>query len=65
MKKVYQNIKVHAEDLAAGKVRVQNKYFFTNLNEFEADVGASQATAAKCSRARWAAWTCRRKPAKT
>ena len=36
VKKVYQNIKVHAVDLAAGKVRVQNKYFFTNLNEFEA-----------------------------
>ena len=34
--KVYQHIKVHAVDLAAGKVRVQNKYFFTNLNEFEA-----------------------------
>lgn len=37
VKKVYQNIKVHAVDLAAGKVRVQNKYFFTNLNEFEAE----------------------------
>jgi len=37
VKKVYQNIKVHAADLAAGKVRVQNKYFFTNLNEFEAE----------------------------
>ena len=36
VKKVYQNVKVHAVDLAAGKVRVQNKYFFTNLNEFEA-----------------------------
>jgi beta-galactosidase len=36
VKKVYQHVKVHAEDLAAGKVRVQNKYFFTNLNEFEA-----------------------------
>ena len=36
VKKVYQHIKVHADDLAAGKVRVQNKYFFTNLNEFEA-----------------------------
>ena len=28
MKKVYQNIKVHAEDLANGKVAIQNKYFF-------------------------------------
>ncbi len=36
VKKVYQHIKVHADDLAAGKIRVQNKYFFTNLNEFEA-----------------------------
>jgi beta-galactosidase len=36
VKKVYQHVKVHADDLAAGKVRVQNKYFFTNLNEFEA-----------------------------
>ncbi len=36
VKKVYQNVKVHAVDLAAGKVRVQNKFFFTNLNEFEA-----------------------------
>lgn len=36
VKKVYQHVKVHAEDLAAGKVRVQNKYFFTNLSEFEA-----------------------------
>ena len=36
VKKVYQNIKVEAEDLAAGKVRVRNKFFFTNLNEFEA-----------------------------
>jgi len=37
VKKVYQNLKVHAVDLAAGKLRVQNKYFFTNLNEFEAE----------------------------
>jgi len=36
VKKVYQNVKVRAVDLATGKVRVQNKYFFTNLNEFEA-----------------------------
>ena len=28
MKKVYQNIKVHAEDLKNGKVKIQNKYFF-------------------------------------
>jgi len=36
VKKVYQHIKVHAEDLAAGKVRVENRYYFTNLQEFEA-----------------------------
>ena len=28
MKKVYQNITVHAEDLLNGKVKIQNKYFF-------------------------------------
>lgn len=28
MKKVYQNIKVHEEDLANGKVKIRNKYFF-------------------------------------
>jgi len=36
VKKVYQHIKVHADELAAGKVRVRNKYYFTNLNEFDA-----------------------------
>ena len=36
VKKVYQNIKVEAVDLAAGKFRVHNKFGFTNLNEFEA-----------------------------
>jgi beta-galactosidase len=36
VKKVYQNIKVHPVDLAAGRVRIQNKYFFTSLIEFEA-----------------------------
>jgi beta-galactosidase len=36
VKKVYQNIKVAAEDLAAGNLRVRNKFFFTNLNEFDA-----------------------------
>ncbi|MCK3684537.1 glycoside hydrolase family 2 TIM barrel-domain containing protein [Maribellus sp. YY47] len=33
-KKVYQNITITADDLAAGKFMVKNKYFFTNLNEF-------------------------------
>jgi beta-galactosidase len=36
VKKVYQNIKLHAEDPAHGRVRVENKFFFTNLREFEA-----------------------------
>ena len=36
VKKVYQSIKVEPIDLAAGKVRVHNKYFFTNLNQFAA-----------------------------
>lgn len=33
-KKVYQNISIKADDLSAGKFTIQNKYFFTNLNEF-------------------------------
>lgn len=36
VKKVYQNIKVTPENLAEGTVRIQNKFFFTNLNEFQA-----------------------------
>jgi beta-galactosidase len=36
VKKVYQNIKVLPVDPKAGKVKVKNKYFFTNLNEFDA-----------------------------
>lgn len=32
VKKVYQNIKVHAEDLSAGKVSIENKYFFVPLD---------------------------------
>jgi len=36
VKKVYQNVKVEALDLKAGKVRVRNKHFFLNLNAFEA-----------------------------
>jgi beta-galactosidase len=35
VKKVYQNIQTEPVDLAAGKVRIRNKYFFTNLDEFE------------------------------
>ena len=37
VKKVYQDVKVQALDLDAGKVRVQNKSFFTDLNELEAE----------------------------
>ena len=33
-KKVYQNISIKAEDLNAGRFTIQNKFFFTNLNEF-------------------------------
>ncbi len=33
-KKVYQNIDIDADDLLEGKFTIQNKYFFTNLNEF-------------------------------
>jgi len=34
VKKVYQNISVKPVDLIKGKVKIVNKYFFTNLNEF-------------------------------
>jgi beta-galactosidase len=36
VKKVYQEIKVHADDLAAGKVRIQNKYCFIPLDFVDA-----------------------------
>ena len=36
VKKVYQSIKVEPIDLAAGKIRVHNKYFFINLQQFDA-----------------------------
>ena len=36
VKKVYQSVKVEPIDLAAGKIRVHNKYFFTNLDQFTA-----------------------------
>lgn len=35
MKHVYQYVGVEPIDLAAGRVRVRNKYCFTNLDEFE------------------------------
>jgi len=34
VKKVYQNIAVKPVDLLKGQVKIINKYFFTNLNEF-------------------------------
>ena len=37
VKKVYQSVDITEEDLSQGKIRVRNKYFFTNLREFEAD----------------------------
>jgi beta-galactosidase len=36
VKKVYQNIKVSAVDLAAGKISIKNKYFFLNTHFTEA-----------------------------
>ncbi|TWU22703.1 glycoside hydrolase family 2 TIM barrel-domain containing protein [Bythopirellula polymerisocia] len=36
VRKVYQNIIVKPTDLTAGRFLVSNKYYFTNLNEFEA-----------------------------
>lgn len=36
VKKVYQYIGVIDEDLSKGKVKIRNKHFFANLNEFEA-----------------------------
>ena len=35
VKKVYQSIQTEAAELAAGRIRVRNKYFFTNLDEFD------------------------------
>ena len=32
VKKVYQNVKVYPVDLAAGKIRIHNKYFFIDLD---------------------------------
>ncbi len=37
VKKVHQNIKVTAADLANGKFKVENKFLFTNLDEFIAN----------------------------
>jgi beta-galactosidase/beta-glucuronidase len=35
VKKVYQYVGLDPEDLAAGKLAIRNKYFFTNLNAFD------------------------------
>ncbi|WP_422361945.1 glycoside hydrolase family 2 TIM barrel-domain containing protein [Reichenbachiella sp.] len=35
VKKVYQNIKIEADDLANGRFSVHNKYDFTNLKQFD------------------------------
>ena len=35
MKKVYQNVKIAAVDLPSGRIRIQNVFFFTNLDQFE------------------------------
>jgi len=37
VKKVYQHVKVLPLDLASNRFLVRNKYYFTNLNEFEAE----------------------------
>ena len=36
VRKVYQSVKVEPVDLAAGRVRIRNKYYFVNLDQFEA-----------------------------
>ncbi len=36
VKKVYQNVKVEPVDLLSGKVRIKNKFSFTNLNKYKA-----------------------------
>ena len=35
VKKVYQNVGIKTTDIMNGKIEVFNKYFFTNLNEFD------------------------------
>jgi len=37
VKKVYQNIAIEPENLKAGRIKIRNKYFFTNLNNFYLD----------------------------
>ncbi len=35
VKKCYQNVRFYPYDLSQGKVRIENKHLFTNLNEYE------------------------------
>ena len=35
LKKVYQNVSIEPKDIASGKVKIINKYAFTNLNQFQ------------------------------
>ena len=35
VKKVYQNVLIEDVDLGAGKIRITNRYFFTDLNEYD------------------------------
>lgn len=35
VKKVYQNASIEAVDLEQGKIRIKNKYFFTNLDQYK------------------------------
>lgn len=37
VKKVYQNVGIEAEDAVSGKFKFYNKYFFTNLKEFDVE----------------------------
>jgi len=43
VKKVYQYIKVDGVDLRNGKVRIWNKYHFTNLNKFDVEWTLTEA----------------------
>ncbi|NOX66482.1 MAG: DUF4981 domain-containing protein [Chlorobi bacterium] len=42
VKKVYQNIKVQPVDLLSGKVRIKNKFSFTNLDKYIAQWNVSE-----------------------
>lgn len=35
VKRCYQNIRFYSEDLSQGRIRIENKYLFTNLQEYE------------------------------